>query len=65
VRLKFRTGFDWRKVTWGRPDSVSTAICSYCHGALPEAPLMLWRQDGSAMQLCDDCVEKWGDISND
>jgi hypothetical protein len=38
---------------------VPTAICSYCHGALPEVPLMLWREDGSAMQLCDECVETW------
>lgn len=59
VKLTFRDGFDWRRVTWGRPDSVRTAVCSYCHGALPEVPLMLWRNDGSCMQLCDTCVEQW------
>lgn len=58
AQLKFRASFDWRRVAWGRPDSPQRALCSYCAGALPECPLMLWREDGSAMQLCDDCVEK-------
>ncbi len=58
-QLKFRDGFDWRKVAWGRPDSPVRDLCSYCHGALPEVPLMMWREDGSCMQLCDDCTEKW------
>jgi hypothetical protein len=59
VKLKFRDGFDWRRVAWGRPDSPVRPLCSYCHGELPEVPLMLWHDDGSAMQLCDDCVDQW------
>jgi len=59
TKLKFRDGFDWRRVAWGRPDSPVRPLCSYCHGELPEVPLMLWRDDGSAMQLCDDCVDQW------
>lgn len=59
ARLLFRPGFDWGHVTWGRPDSIRTAICSYCHGGLPEVPLMLWRADGSAAAFCDKCVEQW------
>lgn len=59
MQLKFKPDFDWRRVTWGRPDSVPTAICSYCHGGLPEAPLMLWREDGSAAAFCDNCVDQW------
>jgi hypothetical protein len=59
MRLKFKDDFDWRRVTWGRPDSVPTAICSYCHGALPEVPLMLWNEQGACIQFCDACVEQW------
>lgn len=59
MKLRFRDGFDWRRVTWGRPDSIPTAICSYCHGALPEVPLMLWNEQGACIQFCDACVEQW------
>jgi hypothetical protein len=58
-QLKFRDGFDWQRVAWGRPDSPRRNLCSYCHGALPECPLMMWKDDGSAVQFCDDCVDKW------
>ncbi len=56
-RLKFAPEFDWKRVAWGLANSPQRALCSYCHGALPECPLMLWREDGAAMQLCDPCVE--------
>ena len=59
ARLKFRDGFDWRRVTWSRPNSPTPALCSYCSGALPEVPLMLWREDGAALSFCDPCVEQW------
>ena len=62
MRMRFRDGFDWRRVTWGRPDSVPTAICSYCHGALPKVPLMLWNEQGGAIQFCDACVEQWLEV---
>jgi hypothetical protein len=58
-RLKFRKEFDWSLVAWGRPDSPPRELCSYCHGALPDVPLMLWREDGSAMSLCDTCSAAW------
>jgi hypothetical protein len=59
ARLAFRAGFDWRKVAWGRPDSPPRPLCCYCHGPLPEVPLMLWREDGSGISFCDGCVEQW------
>lgn len=59
AKLKFRDGFDWNRVTWSRPDSPPPVLCSYCSGALPEAPLMLWRDNGSAVSFCDTCAETW------
>jgi hypothetical protein len=56
--LKFKPGF-WQVVTWSRPDAPTPAICSCCKGVLPEVPLMLWREDSSAISLCDDCVKRW------
>jgi hypothetical protein len=60
-RLKFRDGFDWRRVAWGRPDSPPRPFCGYCHAHISDddVPLMLWKPDGSGVQLCDECVEKW------
>jgi hypothetical protein len=57
-RLRFRAGF-WDGVAWGAPDSPRRALCSKCAGALPEVPLMLWDEHGSAIQLCDLCIERW------
>lgn len=57
-KLKFGADFDWSRVTWGRPDSVPTAICSYCHGALPDVPLVLWNAQGWSIRLYDECSEK-------
>jgi hypothetical protein len=34
-------------------------LCGVCHGALPEAPLMMWREDGSCVSFCDECANKW------
>lgn len=59
ARLQFKPGFDWRRVAWGRSDSPVRKLCAYCHGALPEVPLMLWREDDSAISLCDECVKQW------
>jgi hypothetical protein len=59
AKLRFRDGFDWRRVAWGKPDSPVRSLCSYCHGRLPEVPLMLWKEDGSAASFCDGCVEQW------
>lgn len=58
VQLRFKDGF-WNDVAWGRPDSPRRELCAKCHGGLSEVPLMLWREDGSAISLCDECVERW------
>ena len=58
ARLRFRDGF-WQQVTWSRPDSPTPALCSCCKGGLPEVPLMLYRDDKSAVSFCDLCVEAW------
>ena len=54
-------GFKWSRVVWGRPDSPSSVLCSYCqaHISADAVPLILWRLDGSAAQFCDVCQEKW------
>lgn len=64
MQLRFKPSFDWKRVAWGRPDSPRRELCSYCHGGLPEVPFMLWRSDGSAISLCDACVEQHVGPSN-
>jgi hypothetical protein len=61
VQLKPKEGFDWAKVTWGRPDSVPTVLCSYCSASLPEddVPLIMWKGDGHAAQFCETCQKRW------
>lgn len=59
VHLRFRDGFNWKLVTWSRPDSPEPVICSYCSGALEGVPLMLFRQDGACIAFCDGCTEAW------
>ena len=60
-RIVPRPGFAWHRVAWGRPDSPMRPLCSYCHGKIGEddVPLMLWKDDGSMAQFCDDCIERW------
>jgi hypothetical protein len=60
VRLRFKDGF-FERVAWGKPDSPRRALCSMCHGKIGanEVPLMAWRDDGSMIQLCDTCTERW------
>jgi hypothetical protein len=66
AELQPKDGFDWDKVTWGRPDSPPSVLCSYCSAVLPEddgewadPPLMMWKADGHAAQFCADCQWKW------
>jgi hypothetical protein len=54
-----KPGFDWNHVSWGKPDSPPTVICSYCSGGLPDVPLMLWKDDGGCAQFCEKCATKW------
>lgn len=63
MELTPRNGFDWNRVVWGKPDSVVSAVCSYCFTAIGEddIPLRCWKKDGHAAQFCDDCQRKyWG-----
>ena len=55
--------FDWGRVAWGKPDSVRSAVCSYCFAAIGErdVPLILWTDDGHAAQFCRACQKTlWG-----
>jgi hypothetical protein len=56
-----RKGFDWNHVSWGKPDSPRSALCSYCSAAIGEddVPLIMWSNNGHAAQFCDDCMRKW------
>ena len=62
--LKPKTGFDWSKVTWGRPDSRRSALCSYCSAVITEddVPLILSSAGGFTAQFCDKCKETWWDL---
>ncbi len=61
MNLEPKPGFDWDRLTWGRPDSVPSVLCSYCSASISDddMPLRLWRADGSAVQFCDDCQRRW------
>jgi hypothetical protein len=59
MKLIFREGFEHHRLAWGRPDSPVRELCAYCHAKLPEAPLMMWNNDGYCISLCDDCLERW------
>lgn len=63
LQLEPKLGFQWSKVTWGRPDSPVSALCSYCSAVIPEdaIPLRVWKGDGHAAQFCDSCQRLyWG-----
>jgi hypothetical protein len=61
MSLEPKAGFDWAKVTWGRPDSPVSVLCSYCSASLgeEELPLMAFRQRGFAARFCEKCQETW------
>lgn len=48
--------FRWHRVVWSAPNARTPQICSHCFGALPEAPLMVWKPDGSGASFCDRCT---------
>ena len=55
--------FDWSRLTWGRPDSVPSALCSYCSAVIPEddVPLILSNAEGWTVRFCDKCMKEiWG-----
>jgi hypothetical protein len=59
--LEPKPGFDWGHVTWGRPDSPRSVLCSYCSASIGEddMPMRVWKGDGHAAQFCDACIDKW------
>ena len=59
--IKPRAGFDWRKITWGRPDSPPSALCSYCSAVIPDesVPLIMWNQADYAARFCERCMVTW------
>jgi hypothetical protein len=61
MHLRFRPGFEPQLLNWGGPDEPQSDECSYCDAPIPEeaVPLRMWRGDGWAIVLCDDCVQKW------
>lgn len=63
TELKPREAFDWSKVTWGRPDSPPSVLCSYCSASIGEddVPLIMWKPDGHCARFCEKCMEtEWG-----
>lgn len=61
MNLKPNPGFDWDHISWGKPDSVRSALCSYCSAGISEdaVPLILFRPDGHVAQFCDKCMSTW------
>jgi hypothetical protein len=58
-----RKGFDWNRLTWGRPDSVPSVLCSYCSAVIPEddVPLIVSNAKGWTVRFCRKCMkEQWG-----
>lgn len=58
LKHHFRLTYDSRLIAWGKPDSPRRSLCAICHGALPPVPLIMWKDDGSCIALCDDCTSK-------
>jgi hypothetical protein len=58
MRFQFKTDFDYRKLTWSRPDSSIAPFCSVCCKHIPDddVPLMIWDDKGSCVQFCDECT---------
>jgi len=64
--LKPLPGFVWSRVTWGRPDSPPSAVCSYCSAAIPteSVPLIMWKPDGHSARFCRACQKTWWGIES-
>lgn len=61
MKLEPKKGFDWNHISWGRPDSVRSALCSYCSAGIGEdsIPLILFEAGGRTAQFCDACMSTW------
>jgi len=64
--LKPNEGFLWNRVTWGRPDSPATSVCSYCAAVLPDesSPLIISTQNGYAARFCSACQRDWWNLES-
>jgi hypothetical protein len=54
---------NWKNLTWGRPDSPPSVLCSYCSAVIPEdyVPLIFSNSDGWTVRFCEKCMkETWG-----
>lgn len=67
VEIKPIPAFDWRKLTWGRPDSPPSALCSYCSAVIPEddVPLILWNAEGFSVHFCEKCMKTYWGLDGD
>jgi hypothetical protein len=68
MKLEPKAGFDWDRVTWGRPDSPVSALCSYCSASIDEddVPLRMWAyKAGHAAQFCRQCQRRWWGMTDD
>jgi len=54
----------WNRLTWGRPDSVPSVLCSYCSAVIPEddVPLILSNDEGWTVRFCVKCMKDQWDI---
>jgi hypothetical protein len=59
--LKPKEGFDWSRITWGRPDSPPSVLCSYCSASIGEddVPLIMSSREGWTARFCDACQKRW------
>ena len=59
--LQPKEGFDWSHVTWGRPDSVPSVLCSYCSASIgeDEVALTIWTDKSFTANFCKRCQKKW------
>jgi hypothetical protein len=63
--LRFKPGFNIKRLTWSRPDSKIAPFCSVCfrHIADGDGPLMMWNSAGACIQLCEKCTEEYLETS--
>jgi hypothetical protein len=59
MQLRTNPDFPWHELRWGRPEEQISHDCSLCGVRIPEddCPLRMWKDDGSAIVLCDLCAE--------
>jgi hypothetical protein len=64
--LKPKPDFDWSKLTWGRPDSPPSVLCSCCSASIGEddVPLILSNADGWTVRFCEQCMKRWWGFSD-